>query len=87
MRVSAKSWAALAATVSALALSGCGGGARTGHVLPPADLAAAGSGGEQVSENYIIGPSDELTLFVWRNQELTTTVPVRPGWSGVPALR
>ena len=79
MRVSAKSLAALAATVSALALSGCaGGGARTGHVLPPADLAAAGSGGEQVSENYIIGPSDELTLFVWRNQELGAHVQVRP---------
>jgi polysaccharide export outer membrane protein len=78
MRVSAKSWAALAATASALALSGCaGGGARTGHVLPPADLAAAG-GGEQVSENYIIGPSDELTLFVWRNQELGAHVQVRP---------
>jgi polysaccharide export outer membrane protein len=78
MRVSAKSWAALAATVSALALSGCaGGGARTGHVLPPAELAANG-GAEQVSENYIIGPSDELTLFVWRNQELGAHVQVRP---------
>jgi polysaccharide export outer membrane protein len=78
MRVSAKSWTALAATVSALALSGCaGGGARTGHVLPPADLAANG-GAEQVSENYIIGPSDELTLFVWRNQELGAHVQVRP---------
>ena len=78
MRVSAKSWTALAATVSALALSGCaGGGARTGHMLPPADLAANG-GAEQVSENYIIGPSDELTLFVWRNQELGAHVQVRP---------
>jgi len=78
MRVSAKSWAALAATVSALALSGCaGGGARTGQVLPPADVSAAG-GAEQVSENYIIGPSDELTLFVWRNQELGAHVQVRP---------
>ena len=78
MRVSAKSWAALAATVSALALGGCAsGGARTGHVLPPADLGANG-GAEQVSENYIIGPSDELTLFVWRNQELGAHVQVRP---------
>jgi polysaccharide export outer membrane protein len=78
MRVSAKSWAALAATVSALALSGCaGGGARTRHLLPPPDLSASG-GAEQVSENYIIGPSDELTLFVWRNQELGAHVQVRP---------
>ena len=28
--------------------------------------------------NYIIGPGDKLEVFVWRNQELSTTVPVRP---------
>ena len=77
MRVSAKSWAALAATVSALALGGCATTSRTGNLLPAADLSAAG-GAEQVSENYIIGPSDELTLFVWRNQELSVTAQVRP---------
>jgi len=27
---------------------------------------------------YIIGPGDELNIFVWGNQELTVTVPVRP---------
>lgn len=77
MRVSAKSWAALAATVSALALTGCATTGHTGNSLPAADLSAAG-GAEQVSENYIIGPSDELTLFVWRNQELGAHVQVRP---------
>jgi polysaccharide export outer membrane protein len=77
MRVSAKSWAALAATVSALALGGCATTGRTGNQLPAADLIANG-GAEQVSENYIIGPSDELTLFVWRNQELGAHVQVRP---------
>lgn len=31
-----------------------------------------------VSANYIIGPGDTLQVFVWRNAELTSTVPVRP---------
>jgi polysaccharide export outer membrane protein len=31
-----------------------------------------------VSPDYIIGPGDELQVFVWRNPELTVTVPVRP---------
>ena len=28
--------------------------------------------------NYIIGPGDKLNVFVWRNPELSVTVPVRP---------
>jgi polysaccharide export outer membrane protein len=28
--------------------------------------------------NYIIGPGDSLNVFVWRNPELSVTVPVRP---------
>ena len=28
--------------------------------------------------NYIIGPGDTLEVFVWRNPELSKTVPVRP---------
>jgi polysaccharide export outer membrane protein len=30
------------------------------------------------SNDYIIGPGDTLEVFVWRNQELSVTVPVRP---------
>jgi len=32
----------------------------------------------KVGPNYIVGPGDSLQIFVWRNPELTTTVPVRP---------
>jgi polysaccharide export outer membrane protein len=30
------------------------------------------------SSDYIIGPGDTLDVFVWRNQELSTRIPVRP---------
>jgi polysaccharide export outer membrane protein len=30
------------------------------------------------SSQYVIGPGDTLQIFVWRNPELSTTVPVRP---------
>ncbi len=77
MRVSAKSWAALAATVSAVALSGCATGGRTGNSLPAAGFVGDGAA-DQVSENYIIGALDEITVFVWRNPELGARVQVRP---------
>lgn len=31
-----------------------------------------------VSPDYLIGPGDTLEVFVWRNPDLTVTVPVRP---------
>lgn len=31
-----------------------------------------------VSESYIIGPGDMLQIFVWRNPELSASIPVRP---------
>jgi polysaccharide export outer membrane protein len=30
------------------------------------------------SSDYIIGPGDTLQIFVWRNPDLTTQIPVRP---------
>ena len=36
---------------------------------------------------YLIGPGDALQVFVWRNPELTVTVPVRPdGRISVPLV-
>jgi polysaccharide export outer membrane protein len=32
----------------------------------------------RVAADYIIGPGDALQIFVWRNPELTATIPVRP---------
>ena len=65
---------ALALGISATALGGCAT-TRTGQTLPAASFV----GQEQrVSEQYIIGPLDELTVFVWRNPELGAKVQVRP---------
>ena len=40
---------------------------------PPAPTAAASS-----DYNYIIGPGDSVNIVVWRNPELSMSVPVRP---------
>ena len=75
MRVSAKSKLALTLAAGAMTLGGCATGRSTGNTLPSAGFASTG---EQVSETYIIGPLDELTVFVWRNPELGAKVQVRP---------
>ncbi len=31
-----------------------------------------------VSEDYVIGPGDVLNIFVWRNPEISVSIPVRP---------
>ena len=32
----------------------------------------------KTSDEYVIGPGDSLDIFVWRNQELSARIPVRP---------
>jgi len=64
---------AAALTVS-LMLGGCtGAGGRA--QLPQASFVALQEG---PGEEYVIGPLDDLTIFVWRNPELGATVQVRP---------
>lgn len=50
-----------------LALSGCA--APEKPTAPPAST---------MPSQYLIGPGDELEVFVWGNRDLTVTVPVRP---------
>jgi polysaccharide export outer membrane protein len=43
--------------------------------------------GDQVAPVYQIGAGDQLQVFVWRNPDLTVTVPVRPdGRISVPLI-
>jgi polysaccharide biosynthesis/export protein len=75
---SKRTFTALSLTAMALStlLAGCstGGGVRGGE-LPPAAFVSTSEG---PGEEYVIGPLDELTIFVWRNPELGAKVQVRP---------
>jgi len=57
------------ALAAAAVLAGCAGTPQ----FPPAPAAAA-----TPDYRYIIGAGDSITVFVWRNPEISTTVPVRP---------
>jgi polysaccharide biosynthesis/export protein len=57
-----------------LMLAGCASTSNSPQ-LPPASFVAMQEG---PGEDYIIGPLDELTIFVWRNPELGSKVQVRP---------
>jgi len=65
-------------------LSGCGDGPRV--ELPPAVPSAAPTAPK---EDYLIGPSDNITIHVWRNPELSAeNIQVRPdGRITIPLVR
>jgi polysaccharide export outer membrane protein len=49
-----------------------------GSILPSAGANAEEPVPPVVSPNYLIGPGDSLHVFVFQNEELSVTVPVRP---------
>lgn len=55
-------------------LPGCAS-TRGAPELPPASFVQSD---ERPGEDYVIGPLDQLTVFVWRNPELGAKVQVRP---------
>lgn len=56
------------ALAAALVLGGCAGSS-----YPPAPVSAATS-----DYRYVVGPGDQVNIIVWRNAELSMSVPVRP---------
>ncbi len=62
----------VAALAAALVLGGC-------SAIPfLSNVEQAPVSGEAFDYEYIIGPGDNLSIFVWRNSDLSSSVPVRP---------
>lgn len=58
-------------TLAVLMLNtGCGGARMSKEALASAS--------QPQSSEYLIGPGDQLQVFVWRNPEISVSVPVRP---------
>lgn len=55
----------------ATALGGCASG---GNTIPAANCPVP----EAAASEYVVGPGDSLQIVVWRNEELSTVIPVRP---------
>ncbi len=65
----------LLAPLATAGLAACSGPAATTAAAAPApETISAGAN----TPDYVIGPGDTLQVFVWRNPDLTSTVPVRP---------
>lgn len=74
MRNSAKARFLSAPLIAAITLTGCGTGGGAPELAPASFVSMQEGPGEE----YVIGPLDELTIHVWRNDELGAKVQVRP---------
>ena len=73
--------AVLSVLVGGFFVGGCATQGTDRAQLPPA------SGDAQYSTRYRIAPGDTVQIFVWRNPEVSTSVPVRPdGLLSAPLL-
>lgn len=64
-------WFAVVQFLGLVAVAGVLAGCASPFPAAPASAADA-------DYNYVIGPGDTVDIVVWRNPELSTTVPVRP---------
>jgi polysaccharide biosynthesis/export protein len=70
------------ALVAVMLVSACGGSPS----LPSAGMVTSNS--TEPGPDYFIGPLDTLSIFVWRNPELSQSVPVRPdGRISIPLVQ
>lgn len=56
--------------LAAASVAACGGTPERGAIACPAPTS--------LQPDYVIGPGDTLDIFVWRNPELSGSIPVRP---------
>jgi len=66
-------WSYAAWTACVLFFGSLAGGCSSNSSLPPAPTAVA-----MGQYKYLIGPGDILSVIVWRNPDLSMSVPVRP---------
>jgi polysaccharide export outer membrane protein len=73
MRTTKSAWLGGLAAGASLVVTGCA--SSNGPQLAPANFVSTAEG---PGEEYVIGPLDQLTVHVWRNDELGASVQVRP---------
>ena len=68
----------LATIACVLLLVAPSGTVLAGDAAPPTPVVPPPEAASKVDATYIIGPGDILQIFVWRQPELSVSVPVRP---------